>query len=635
MNQVRIIDEIRNKADIVEVIGHYLKLVKAGSNYKAVCPFHDDTRPSLSISTSKQIYKCFVCNSGGNCFTFVQKYEHVSFWEAVKKVCEICHIEVPEINTLAPEKPKEHSELYQVIKEAAGFYHFSLRQSEGQDALKYLNDRNMTDDVIDHFNIGHAPSDNTRLIKLLRERYKYSIETLQEAGILAQSSSGFYDRYRNRIIFPLENIQGDIVGFSGRIYKDIDHNEAKYVNSPETSIFRKSDILYNYKNARETCRKEGFLYILEGFMDVIALYKAGINSAVALMGTALTQEHIELFRKLNVEIRLCLDGDEAGQSATFRSSQLLTNSGIKYKIVETMQDGKDPDEILNSNGKEGLVKALNTLEEPILFEIKFLLSHGHLLTLEQKEAFIDSKMVMLKSYDSLMLTEIVQQVAVILKLSSDNLSKKIETSTVSPKRESPKPQEYMKDSSTPDEKLVNYHVLNDHFWKFERITSNDNKRMKQLCSLESCLLVKMYEHREAYVEFQKRDGIFLVDMFNDFVGYLGNYYHSHLDREHLEFQDYQIMLDGLNFTKYSDKIMDNLTYLLQCMQICRTMRYSLSSFLNTLENQTYARKMYILIKFGLNESSLEYDEEKSKKALSQIEECKKLNKTIKRKNGEN
>lgn len=636
MNQANLIDEIRRKADIVEVIGHYLKLVKAGSNYKAVCPFHDDTRPSLSISTSKQIYKCFVCNSGGNCFTFVQKYEHVSFMEAVKRVCEICHIDVPELKELAPEKPKEHAELYQAIKETAGFYHFSLRQSEGQEALEYLSKRNMTDDVIDHFNIGYAPLDNTRSIKLLRERFNYSIDTLKDSGILGQSSNGFYDRYRDRIMFPLEDIQGETVGFSGRIYKEIDKDEPKYVNSPESLIFRKSSVLYNFKNARETCRKDNYLYVLEGFMDVIALYKVGFNSAVALMGTALTNEHIDLFKKLNVEIRLCLDGDEAGQMASYRSSQLLTKAGIKYKIVGTMQGGKDPDEILNSYGKDSLVDALNTLVEPVLFEMKFLLSHGHLLTLEQKEAFIDSKMTIFKNYGPIVRNEVAIQVAEALHLSPENVIQKIEKAHVSPMKASSNiPQVYEEDSSTPDEKLANHRALNDYIWEFERKKCNDNKNLKRICSLESSLIAKMYERKEAYGEFQKEEGFFLIEVYNAFADFLGEYYRKNAEKEKLEFEDYQVMLDYLNVYNFPERSKENLRYLLQCMQTCKTMTYSLTGFKNTLNNQTIERKKYNLIKFRLDPNLLTIDDESSKNALIQIEEFNKLTKSKKRKHGEN
>ena len=426
MTSVELVQYVKDKADIVAVIGHYLKLTKKGADYVAICPFHDDTKPSLSISPTKKIFKCFVCGTGGNCITFVQKYEHVSFMQAVKKVCNICNIDVPGLDEVVKVKPKENQDLLDAINNLTGFYHFSLRQKDGEEARSYLEKRNMNDDVINHFKIGYAPLDNTRSIKVLRERFNCSVETLEKAGILANSGSGFYDRYRDRIMFPLENTKGDIVGFSGRIYKDSDKGESKYVNSPETPIFQKSTILYNFRNAKDSVRKDGYLYVLEGFMDVIACYKAGINSAVALMGTALTEAHIALFKELGVEIRLCLDSDNAGQNAMYSTLKLFGKAKLKYKIVRKFTGAKDADEYLNAFGTDGLIDALNSLAEPIEFEAKYLVDNGKLNTLEAKDDYLQTRLIAFSRYKQLVRKDLISRLADILSINKDDLESMVD-----------------------------------------------------------------------------------------------------------------------------------------------------------------------------------------------------------------
>lgn len=362
------INEIRGSVDIVDVIGQYLSLSKKGRNYVAVCPFHNDTRPSLTISPEKQIYKCFVCDAGGNVFTFLQNHLNISYIEAVKKIAEIGRIDLSEYhleNKVAPIK-EEFVALYSMNEEACKIYSYYLNTKLGLEAKAYLRQRHFNDELIERFGIGYAPIDHI-LYQSFKKKGFQEIDMVKSGLVL--ESRNHYDRFNDRIMFPLHDIQGKIVGFSGRIYK-ITQTDSKYMNSPESDIFIKGKTLYNYHRCREMTRKEGFVYLLEGFMDVIAMYKAGIENAVAIMGTSLTHDHIQLLRRITSTVHICLDGDRAGQAAASKAATALLEANMNVKII-LLPNNHDPDEIYEEHGKEGLIEQLKKTLSPIEFQMDF------------------------------------------------------------------------------------------------------------------------------------------------------------------------------------------------------------------------------------------------------------------------
>ena len=315
------IEEIRQSVDIVDVIGQYLPLTKSGKNYKALCPFHEDSHPSLSISESKQIYMCFVCHNGGNVFTFLQNYLHISWIEAVKLVAELGHVDISQYHLETPkhEVNEQFKDFYKMHEEAGKLYSYYLHTASGNLARDYLKDRGFSEEIIKMFDVGYAPIQN--ILYTAFQKLGYKEIDMVKSGLVIESNK-HYDRFNDRIMFPLHDEYGRIVGFSGRIYKN-GQDGAKYMNSPESDIFIKGQVLYNYHRCRDSVKKEGFVYMNEGFMDVIAMTRAGHANTLALMGTALTQGHLRMLRKLTHKVVVCLDGDEAGQNAAYKASQFL------------------------------------------------------------------------------------------------------------------------------------------------------------------------------------------------------------------------------------------------------------------------------------------------------------------------
>ena len=356
-------DKIRKQVDIVKVISYYIPLIKKGKNFMGVCPFHSDSNPSLTVSYEKQIYKCFSCGASGNVFTFVQNYEGISFIEAVKKVCELEHIPLPEFHERKEVRKDEQKErLYAIMEDLTSFYMYQLEINT--DAQKYVKQRQLNKDAIKHFKIGYAPIDNHLSIKYLRSK-GHSNEDILLSGVAHNDlTRELVDNYSHRLIFPIEDSNGRVVAFSGRRINDSD--EQKYINTKETRIFQKGFVLYNYYNCFQNVFKEKILYIVEGFMDAIALYKCGIKAVVATMGTALTSDHINLLKRFKGDIYLMFDADNAGRIATFKALQATKNNGMSIKVVKKLGN-KDIDELLNSNGVDYVLESIKNTESPIEF----------------------------------------------------------------------------------------------------------------------------------------------------------------------------------------------------------------------------------------------------------------------------
>lgn len=351
-----VINEIKDKTDILDLVSEYVKLEKRGRNYIGLCPFHDEKTPSFTVSEDKQICHCFGCKKGGNVFQFTQEIKDVPFVEAVKELGERVNIKVDVGQTQYNQQSQMASddlkmiEMHELIRD---YYHYALMKTvEGEEALNYLRQRDFTDELIKQRQIGYAP-DSSHFCHDFLEKKGYDIELAYEAGLLSRNEENFsyYDRFRNRIMFPLKNAQGRIVGYSGRTYNN---QEPKYLNSPETPIFQKRRLLYNLDKARKSIRQNDEIVLLEGFMDVIKSDYAGLKQVVASMGTQLSQEHMTFLKKLTNNITLMFDGDYAGREATLKTGQALLQQGLNVYVIQ-LPSGMDPDEYIGKYGNEAFL----------------------------------------------------------------------------------------------------------------------------------------------------------------------------------------------------------------------------------------------------------------------------------------
>lgn len=348
-----IINEIKDKTDILDLVSEYVKLEKRGRNYIGLCPFHDEKTPSFTVSEDKQICHCFGCKKGGNVFQFTQEIKDISFVEAVKELGDRVNVAVDieatqsNSNVQIASDDLQMIEMHELIQE---FYYYALTKTvEGEQALTYLQERGFTDALIKERGIGFAP-DSSHFCHDFLQKKGYDIELAYEAGLLSRNEENFsyYDRFRNRIMFPLKNAQGRIVGYSGRTYTG---QEPKYLNSPETPIFQKRKLLYNLDKARKSIGKLDEIVLLEGFMDVIKSDTAGLKNVVATMGTQLSDEHITFIRKLTSNITLMFDGDFAGSEATLKTGQNLLQQGLNVFVIQ-LPSGMDPDEYIGKYGND-------------------------------------------------------------------------------------------------------------------------------------------------------------------------------------------------------------------------------------------------------------------------------------------
>lgn len=343
---------IQRKANIVDIIRDYVPLTQRGKNYFGICPFHDDHNPSMSVSPEKGVYKCFVCGNAGNVFNFVMEYEKVSFYESVKIVADKIGVSI-DISTSKKENTKK-SPLYDIYNISYKFYQNNLNTVYGKDAKKYLLNRKIDEDVIKNFNIGLSLSDSELCNALKAKGFKD--DDIVSSGVAVQNGNNIYDIYKNRIMFPLYDLEGNVVGFSGRIYNQ--KSESKYINTKETEIFKKGELLYNYHIAKKEARKEKNIIVVEGFMDVIRLSTIGIVNVVATMGTAVTKYQLNLIQKLAPNITLMFDGDKAGEKATNAFIELANGNDGNIKVVR-LEDNLDPDEYILTKGKDKMIYNLS------------------------------------------------------------------------------------------------------------------------------------------------------------------------------------------------------------------------------------------------------------------------------------
>lgn len=341
---------VRSRADIVDIISHYIQVTRQGREYKALCPFHDDHDPSMRISPEKQIYKCFVCGSGGNVFTFVQNYEKISFPEAVGRVAELVGYRLSETPEAYAEKTDPYKEqIYRALEDMISYSIYQLNMPDAKDKKDYLLKRGMDDTVLKTFQIGWIPEGNS-LSNFLKAK-GFSERILTEANISSARNGVLRDIFSGRITFPIHDRNGKPVGFSARTLDP--SNPSKYINTTETPVFVKGEIVYNAHRARIPARRDGRIYVCEGVTDVIAFYRGGIENAVCTLGTACTKQQIAILKNMAARIVFCYDGDHAGQAATYRAGKMALAAGCDISVIRN-ETGMDPDEIISRDGKEGL-----------------------------------------------------------------------------------------------------------------------------------------------------------------------------------------------------------------------------------------------------------------------------------------
>ena len=363
-----IIEEVRSRNDIVDVISSYVKLQKKGSSYFGLCPFHNEKSPSFSVSRGKQMYYCFGCGAGVNVFTFLMEYENYTFQEALKYLADKAGVELPETEYSA--QAKERADLKAILLEinkiAAQYFYVQLKSSKGEAGLSYLKRRELSDDTIKAFGLGYSNKYSDDLYRYLKER-GYKDEMIAKAGLISiDERHGAHDKFWNRVMFPIMDVNSRVIGFGGRVMGDA---KPKYLNSPETLIFDKSRNLYGLNRARST-RKPYFL-LCEGYMDVISLHQAGFTNAVASLGTALTPGHASLIKRYVKEVYLTYDSDEAGTKAALRAIPILKDVGITAKIIR-MEPYKDPDEFIKNLGAEAFEERIGRARNGFMFSLEVL-----------------------------------------------------------------------------------------------------------------------------------------------------------------------------------------------------------------------------------------------------------------------
>ena len=389
------INDIRNSADIVSVISDYIPLKMKGKNYFGVCPFHDDHSPSMSVSSERQLFKCFVCNKGGNVFTFVKDYENISYIEAVKRVADKVGIPLS-IENVKKENTKYKLE-YEIMEFATKIFQNNLNSKEGVIAKDYLSKRNITENILKDFRIGLSLSDNKYLYNVLTKK-GYDLNILDNLGLITKDGINGYDKFINRIMIPICNLDGTVVGYTGRIYKDDD--SAKYINTKETVIYKKGNILFNYHNAKNYIREEKCAILVEGNMDAIRMYSSGVRNVLALMGTAITKEQIEILKKLRVPIILMLDNDAAGELATINIGNELLKNNVEVKVIR-LSGAKDPDEYIVKNGIEAFQNVLKHGLNYFDYKMNYLKENKNLNNTEELINYVKDVLKMIEDSDNL------------------------------------------------------------------------------------------------------------------------------------------------------------------------------------------------------------------------------------------
>lgn len=506
-----VIEAVLKAFDIVDVVGRHVHLTKQGHYLKGLCPFHSEKSPSFTVTPEKQIYHCFGCHAGGNAIHFLMAVEGLSFGEAVRQMAEEAHIPVewgPVSETQSQEQLDAKS-IYDAHEFAAKFYNFIMKNTEqGKQALDYLRSRGINDKIIDTFQLGYSPNMRDKLAELLEKR-GFDLALMERGGLLSKrEDSGYYDKFRDRIMFPIHDQKGRIIAFGGRSMGDM---QPKYMNSPETMLFNKSRVLYHFHQARPQIRKSRTVILLEGYVDVIRVWEAGIPNGVASMGTALTREHAALLRRNAEEAIVCYDGDNAGQTAAYKSIDLLEKEGFHVKVA-WIPGNLDPDEYIREHGAEKfqqeiIAGAFTSLK----FKLQYMRRNFNLQDVDGRFRYIEAALKLVAELDSPVEREhYIRELSNEFPYASDNFMQQMQTYR----------QELLKKRPAGDNPDISWN----------NIMNNGNNRGSVAVKpahlvAETALISAMLHDREAALHIQEQLGEeFTSELHAALAAYLYGYY---------------------------------------------------------------------------------------------------------------
>ncbi len=415
-----IMDEIRQKADIVEIVKEYVNLEPHGKNYFGICPFHDDHTPSMSVSRERQMFNCFTCHTAGNVFKFVSEIENISYLDAVIKVGEKVGVHA-NIDSSQYKVQEKHEKEFSIMRLAQNFFVNYLNTEKGEKAREYLSERGLNEEMRKTFDIGLAGTQNS--LHDFFQKKKISDSELFSLGLVNEYGLEYKDVFIDRIIFPIHDAEGNTVGFTGRVYEG--EKGPKYLNSKETEIFTKGKVLFNYHRAKEAARKTKKLILVEGNMDAIRMYASGIENTVALMGTALTSDQISLMKRLRVPVVLMFDNDNAGEMATMTNGTILENAGVELEVVR-LSGEKDPDEYILKNGVEAMQENINHAISFLDFKLLHLKQNKNLKDTKELSEYVMNVLESLKGSDAITIDITLNKLANEYQLSYDVLKNELE-----------------------------------------------------------------------------------------------------------------------------------------------------------------------------------------------------------------
>jgi len=420
-----IIERVRDSADIVDVVSKYVDLKQRGPNYFGLCPFHNEKTPSFSVSPSKQIYYCFGCNAGGNVYSFLMDYQKISFPDAVQVLAEQYNIPI-ELNR-SEDNSELYSSLYKLHEIAMDLYQENLFSNVGEKSLAYLKERGFGEDIIKQFKIGYALDSWDQLVQACKGK-GFTRSQIVQSGLFSQSDKGTFDRFRSRIMFPIFHPSGKPIGFGGRIFGKED--SAKYLNSPETPLYKKSNVFYGLQATRDSIRKEGYVVLVEGYMDFLKLYQSSIHPVVSVSGTAFTSKHASSISKITKKVVLLYDGDDAGGGAAIRAGWVLLKSGMVPSIVRP-PNGLDPDDWIDQSSKVKVLSAIQSPKEYIDFHIE--LYNGNELKGSDRQQYIINLSKEIKGIeDGVIRNDLIKMISEKLSIDEHDFIKSVNTQRVNP-----------------------------------------------------------------------------------------------------------------------------------------------------------------------------------------------------------
>ncbi len=489
-----VIDEIRMGNDIVDVIGDYVKLTKSGSSYKGLCPFHKEKTPSFNVNRENQFYHCFGCGAGGNVISFLMEHTGLSYVDAIKFLAKRINYDLPEENFTKEMSAKRElkQKLYEIHKEAAKFYYAKLLSSDGRNAQKYLDDRQVALPIRTKFGLGYSPIAKGSLYNKLKE-LGYDDDIIFQSGLAYKKDDGVvFDKFFNRLMFPIIDVYGNVIGFGGRILGD---GQPKYLNSPESPIFTKSENLYNLNLAKKSRSKE--LILVEGYMDAIAIYQAGFKNVVASLGTAFNDRHAKVLKSYAKSVILLFDSDEAGTKAILRAIPVLRKAGLKVKVVQ-VTDAKDPDEFIKKFGAAAFGELIRKAKSSVIFQAELIGKSYDLSLLEDKISFMNEIAKIMADYDnSIEIDAYLKEISNITNI--DLTSVKDEIDRVYNKEENIKPtnkKTIIKKSGTNEAKriLISFLAANKSFYDALKYILKPEHFQDELYSKILKIIYELYEN---------------------------------------------------------------------------------------------------------------------------------------------